>query len=144
MEMNQIDKSNFFRGLLLLVSKDNKISQSEKEIILSIGKRFGYSTDYCLQSVNEILVNKYVSHKPPKFTEKATAEQFINLSIQIAVLDYNLHIEEIHWIIDTATVNHIDRSLVVDKLIQLFKDDGPYEKVFREELLSPHTPSLPS
>lgn len=142
--MNQIDKSNFFRGLLLLVGKDNKVSQLEKDFILRIGKKIGYSSDYVIQAVNEILFNKYVSKKPPKFTDISTAEKFIDLSIQVAISDHNIHIDEINWIIDTATANNIDRSWVIDKFVDLFKDDMPYEKVFSEELLSPQTPSLPS
>ncbi|MGD8779671.1 MAG: hypothetical protein PVH88_11995 [Ignavibacteria bacterium] len=131
MEMNQIDKSNFFRGLLLLVSKDNKITNSEKESILSIGKSLGYSDDYCRSSVNEILINKYISNKPPKFTDKNTAKKFIDTGIQIAISDYNLHIEEINWIFETAKSNQIDRVWVEDRLIKMFKENGQNKEIIK-------------
>ncbi len=43
MEMTYLDRSNYFRGLLLLVKKNNKVNKDEVNMIMRIGKRLGFA-----------------------------------------------------------------------------------------------------
>ena len=66
--MTILDKSNYFKGLILLARKDNIIAKQERELLQSVGKSLGFEENFCNDSINYILENEYVSKDPPKFS----------------------------------------------------------------------------
>ena len=54
MELSYQEKGEYFRGLLILIGKDNIIDGSEKEKAIEIGHRFGFSRSFCEEAVNDL------------------------------------------------------------------------------------------
>ena len=60
MKITVIEGSNYFRGLLLLISKDRKLTEPEIILMKRIGKALGFEKDFCNDAIHEILENKFV------------------------------------------------------------------------------------
>ncbi len=112
--MNHItvrEGSDYFRGLLLLISKDRKISEPEIILMKRIGKALGFEKDFCNNAIHEILENKHVSIEPPKFSTNELAKKFIKDGLMLADSDNEIHAFEEVWLKTTAEKNGIDIEL---------------------------------
>lgn len=133
MDMNLLDRSNYFRGLLLLTAKDNNISETEKNMLLQIGKDLGFARDFCEKALNELPFNEYIVDLPPKFSNIELAKVFIIEGLKIAFADKNIHVFELKWLMKTADLNGVDREWVMDKVISFIESEN--DKVKNEEVL---------
>ena len=133
MDMNLLDRSNYFRGLLLLTAKDNNISETEKNMLLQIGKDLGFARDFCEKALNELPFNEYIVDLPPKFSNTELAKVFIIEGLKIAFADKNLHVFELKWLMKTADLNGIEREWVMDKVISFIETENT--EVEKEEVL---------
>jgi hypothetical protein len=100
--------SEYFRGLLLLISKDRKISEPEMNLMKRIGKALGFEKDFCENAVLEILENKYVPGQPPEFSTNELAKKFIKDGLTLAGSDNEIHPFEEEWLTSTAEKNGLD------------------------------------
>ncbi|MBK7107005.1 MAG: hypothetical protein IPH62_17160 [Ignavibacteriae bacterium] len=110
MQITIQDKSNYFRGLLVLVGQDRIIHNEEKNKILKLGKLFGFEESFVNESINNLLENNFISFEPPKFSSKNVAEKFIKDAINIALVDGDLHLFELEWIKNAVEINEIDQE----------------------------------
>jgi tRNA G18 (ribose-2'-O)-methylase SpoU len=116
MNISVIDGSNYFKGLLLLIRKDNKISKEEHALITRIGKTLGFEKMFIENAVNEILDNKYISTAPPVFSTKEIAEKFLKDGFTLAASDKEIHPHEEAWLYSVAGKNNIEKEwLSVEK-----------------------------
>lgn len=115
-EFEYIDKSNYLRGLLILIGKDNVISDNERSQILKIGSKLGFEKKFCEDAVDDLLSNSYVDHNPPKFVNKSAAENFIMDAIKLGFSDNEIHIEVLEWIDNIAKNNKIDEDWLDDQI----------------------------
>lgn len=136
MEMNLIDRSNYFRGLLLLTGKDSKINESEKYILLQKGKDLGFAKDFCEKALNELPYNEYIIDLPPVFSNQKVAEDFINDGLKIAFADKSLHLFELKWLIKTADLNNVERKWVMDKIVEFLEKENLKADMTHEELVA--------
>jgi hypothetical protein len=102
------DASNYFRGLLLLIRKDRKISQPEIDLMKRIGKRLGFEKEFCENAIGEILENPHVVDEPPHFSTKELAIKFVKDGLALAFADAEVHPREEQWLRSTAEENGID------------------------------------
>ena len=100
--------SDYFRGLLLLISKDRKISEPEIILTKRIGRALGLEKDFCDDAISKILENKYVLDEPPKFSTDELAKKFIKDGLTLAVSDNEIHAFEEAWLKSTAEKNGIN------------------------------------
>lgn len=107
MNITLMDCSNYFKGLLILIRKDSKISKEEYELLFRIGTRLGFDKDFIGESINEILYNLHINIKPPVFSSREIAEKFIKDGLVIAASDGEIHTDEEKWLLDTAEKNKI-------------------------------------
>jgi len=107
MEFNYQDRGNYFRGLLILIGKDNIINQSEKNKIIEIGNKLGFESNFCEEAVSDFLSNKYVSTLPPKFSNESISKSFLNEAINLSLIDNDFHTEELEWLQSVAQKNDI-------------------------------------
>jgi hypothetical protein len=115
MTITVMDASNYFKGLLLLLRKDQKTSEPEISLMKHIGKTLGFEKEFCNNAVDEILENTYIVDEPPKFSTKELAVKFIKDGLSIAFADNNFHHSEERWLKDTAERNGVDMiSLSLD------------------------------
>lgn len=101
------DGSHYFRGLLLLVSKDRQIAGTERDHLLRIGRSLGFEREFCETAIHEVLENSYLPPDPPRFSSLHLAEMFIRDGLAIATADHELHDAEAGWLRACAAANGI-------------------------------------
>jgi hypothetical protein len=100
--------SEYFRGLLLLISKDRKIADAETVLMKRIGKALGLEKDFCDNAIHEILDNKFVVDEPPGFSTSELAKKFIRDGLTLAGADDETHGLEVAWLKSAAKKNGLD------------------------------------
>jgi hypothetical protein len=110
------DKGKYFRGLLILIGKDDIIHYKEKNIILQICEKLGFEPKFCDEAVDTFLGNNYVETDPPKFSEKEIAESFLKDAIKLSLVDDNIHIDELGWLKSVAAENSISNNWLEKEL----------------------------
>jgi len=110
MQISVREASDYFRGLLLLISKDGRISEPENILVKRIGKSLGFEKYFCENAINEILENEHVSIEPPKFSTIELAKKFIKDGLILAEADSEIHGFEEVWLKSTAEKNCIDEE----------------------------------
>ena len=110
MKFKVLDKSNYLKGLLVLISKDNKVSEHERNFLLEVGKSLGFDKEFCEEAIETLLENEYISQEPPVFSKKEFAESFLRDGINLAVSDLEVDKNEINYLKAIAEVNKIDED----------------------------------
>lgn len=116
MENNFVDKSNFLRGLLVLIALDKVVTNSEKKYVTEIGLSLGFEKDFCDDSIKNILANKYIVNTPPKFLDNKITECFIRQGIKISFGNTKPHSPELQWLFRTAKTNSFSKEWFVNEL----------------------------
>jgi hypothetical protein len=125
MVMNSLDRSYYFKGMLLLVRKDDKISLEEKELLLRIGRLLRFNQRFCEQTINDLLKNEHITEIPLQFSNKEWAEVFLKDAILIALSDRELHTKEYNWLKQIAQTNHISEQWLLDQVSNSLENDVP-------------------
>jgi predicted regulator of amino acid metabolism with ACT domain len=120
LEIPQLDRSSYLKGLLITARKDNQLSETEISIIKKIAKRLGFSLDFFEETISNLLHNKYITEEPIKFSRQDIAESFIEDGLKLALSDDTITEEETKWLKNTAKENGID-ELWVDKKMKEIK-----------------------
>lgn len=105
---NFLDRSNYFKGLLLLIGKDSKITKSEKALLNKVRDTLDFEKQFFEDSLNDFFENEYISHDPPKFSQKIYAEAFIRDGLRLAVADNDLHKDEYEFLLSVVELNELD------------------------------------
>lgn len=113
MKISVLDGSNYFKGLLLLIRKDRKITEDEHKLITRVGKNLGFEKNFIENAIHEILDNRYISPVPPEFSTREIAEKFLKDGLAIAFSDMELHPDEEKWLLSVADHNSIEESWVL-------------------------------
>lgn len=115
-ELNPLDKSNYLKGLLLLIRKDRIVSEEEREIFMRIGNMLGFEKTFLRDSIQNILINEFIVDKPPKFSEQSIAEYFLVDAINLPFVDKSLNSIEMDWLKSVAFENKIPDEWLTKKL----------------------------
>ena len=110
MKITVMDASNYFKGLLLLIRKDRKITDLEIDLMKRIGKTLGFEKEFCENAIHEILDNPHITDEPPEFSTTELAAKFIKDGLVLALTDGELHPHEEQWLKSTAEKNGIDAA----------------------------------
>ncbi len=108
MKISMIDASNYFRGLLLLIGKDRKITDPEIALVQRIGKAFGFEKVFCDNAIRDILENKFILDVPPEFSRPELAKKFIKDGLTLAASDNAIDPSEEEWLLSIAERNGLD------------------------------------
>lgn len=108
--MNVLDKSHYFRGVLLLMRKDFKVSPEEKKFVFKLGKTLGFDREFVDDSIKDILYNEFIDEKPPKFTDPKIAECFIKDGMRLIVSDHAIDPNEMKFLEKTAQANSLNKD----------------------------------
>jgi hypothetical protein len=111
MKISVLDASNYFRGLLLLIRTDRKISASKTWLMKRIGKTLGFENEFCADAIRDILVNKYIDDAPPDFSTKELAVKFIKDGLSLAFSDEDFDPSEERLLRSTAERNGIGADI---------------------------------
>ena len=101
------DKSEFLRGVLVLIKSDGRISVFEERMALIIGKSFGFAEDFCKSALGDLLENEFISAEPPIFSSQTTAQYFIDETSRIFSQIRNFSEKDLKWITETAETNNV-------------------------------------
>lgn len=108
MDIALIDRSSYLRGLLVLARKDNHISEIQKKIILSAGKRLGFSSNFCEENLSTLLYNECLCEKPIRFNSYTVAKSFIADGLKLTCSGKFITDSELNWLRQAAEINSID------------------------------------
>lgn len=119
MDIPQLDRSSYLKGLLITARKDNQLTESEISIIKKFATRLGFSSDFFEETISHLLENKYITEEPVKFSEKNIAKSFIEDGLTLAISDNVIGDDELSWLKATAKVNGIDEDWVSKKMKEI-------------------------
>ena len=105
MDIPQLDRSSYLKGLLITARKDNQLSESEISIIKKIATRLGFSLDFFNETISNLLENRYITEEPIKFSEQNIAKSFIEDGLKLAISDEAINEDEMNWLKETAKEN---------------------------------------
>ena len=117
MTIELLDRSNYLKGLLILIRRDNKITEGEKRMVLDCGTSLGFEKRFCETAISELLENEYILDTPPVFSNTELVECFLRDAIRVALEDKIMHLFELQWLIEFAQSN----SLPIERVDELIK-----------------------
>lgn len=120
MKLTLIDRSNYFKGLLILAGKDQLINAKEIEIMERLGYLLDFDNGFVNECINDLLRNEYITEEPVIFSTKEIAESFIKDGIKIVLSNNVIESREFNWLVSIADVNGINSSFY-SPLIEEFK-----------------------
>ncbi len=110
MKISLMDRSLYFKGLMLLIRKDRTVGEGERVMMMRIGRLFSFERGFCQEVIDEILTNLHVVDEPPLFSESAIARCFFQDGLKLALVDGQIHDKEWQWLKAIAARNHLDQS----------------------------------
>jgi len=105
MRISLIDRSLYYKGLMLLTRKDRIIDDREKKMMMDIGKMLGFDSKFCEERIKELLDNYYIVDTPPVFSTKDIALCFIRDGLKLSASDGQMQEEEMLWLKSVAELN---------------------------------------
>ena len=134
MHINVLDASNYFRGLLLLIGKDRKITKGESALLKRVGKALGFERGFCNIAVHDILENPYIVDTLPVFSSQEIAKKFILDGFVIAAVDGAIHLMEEEWLKSTADNYGLDDEWFIQEKAAALQRTGPLARLEAEDL----------
>jgi hypothetical protein len=131
-----MDRSLYFKGLMLLIRQDRVVGEEERALMMRIGRLFSFEKGFCQEVIDDILINEHVVDEPPIFSEPAIARCFVHDGLKLSLVDGQIHDKEWQWLISVAAKNHLDYSwceAVFQKVLSQGKKD--FEDVLEAEYL---------
>lgn len=106
------DRSEFLRGFLVLIRKDKVVCPNERTMALIIGKHFGFAEDFCLEAVESLLENEFISEDPPVFSNSIIADYFVHDGYRIISQIHPLKENEVGWLLKVSEANNIKLLII--------------------------------
>jgi hypothetical protein len=119
LDIPQIDRSNYLKGLLITARRDKQLNETEIKIIKNLAKRLGFSSDFFEETISHLLENKYITEEPIKFSNLDIAQSFIEDGLKLALSDEVMTENEISWLKETAKENGFDEDWFNKKLKEI-------------------------
>ena len=107
MKASLIDRSNYYRGLLVLIGRDRIIDPSEHQLMLQLGKVLDFDTRFCEAAIDDLLENKHINEDPISFDEPEIAECFLRDALRLALIGKDIHSRELAWLKTIARTNNL-------------------------------------
>jgi len=105
MKISLIDRSLYYKSLMLLIRKDREIHDEEKKMMMPIGEMLGFDPKFCANTIAEILNNRNITDSPPLFSEASIALCFIRDGLRLSAADGQIHEAELTWLKSVAEIN---------------------------------------
>ena len=125
MKIPELDKSNYLKGLLIVAKKDNRLAETEKDILKNFALRLGFATDFYDETIRNLLTNKYISEGMIRFSDPIIAKSFITDGLRLAFSDNQANSDEINWLQEIAEYNGLTAEWFEKKLSSLKKPGSP-------------------
>ncbi len=123
MTLNISDKSNYLKGILVLIGKDRNIENSDEKMIRFIAEELGFNHYFVDKSIDEIKEHKYILEEPPEFSNHEIAKAFIKDAIRFAFSDHSLHLYEFQWLSTIAFKNKLSGQWLLFEIKYFLSDN---------------------
>lgn len=100
-----MDKSNYLRGLLLLIRMDKNVWDHENDFFMQEAEALGFDKEFSRNALRDLIINKYIETAPPRFFDKRFAVRFIMRGMQMLNNNLRIHPSEIGFLINVAREN---------------------------------------
>jgi hypothetical protein len=117
------DKSEYFKGLLVLSRRDRVINDEERDLLIKIGGILDFDKRFCEATIDDLLMNTNISRDPIVFSDENLKVCFFRDALRMALSDGDLHPAEYRWLRQTAHANGWSKQKL-DKIIREFKAKG--------------------
>jgi hypothetical protein len=124
MIINPIDRSNYFKGLLVLAGQDKEITKNKKVSLKKIAATLGFDLDFADNAIDNFFMNKYIIEDPPLFSHNEITEIFIKDGIRLAFTDEVLNLHQIEWLTATALKNKLSKQWLFIELENFLDNHG--------------------
>ncbi|MCF8261261.1 MAG: hypothetical protein K9J12_10840 [Melioribacteraceae bacterium] len=121
-KINLIDRSNYFKGLLLLIRKDNKVAPSEERLITKVGLALGFEKSFIRTAISEILENENILDDPPSFSDPMITKSFLKDGLKISASDNDIDPNELYWLKEIAKINSVPEHWLDNQLKHLVEN----------------------
>jgi hypothetical protein len=121
--MSQLDRSRYYRGLLVLTGRDRIVDPRERELMLQFGQILDFDWRFCTAAIDDLLENKHITDEPVIFSSREIAECFVRDAIRLISVDLEIHPKEVGWLKAVALANGLSGEWL-DAEIQRFYDAG--------------------
>lgn len=105
MRLSQVEKSHYYKGLLVLLRRDRIVHAREKDLMLQIGEILGFDKRFCESTIDELLSNTNITRDPVFFSDEIIKECFFRDALRLALVDGNFHPSELRWLRKVAHFN---------------------------------------
>jgi hypothetical protein len=116
MTNNYLDRSNYIKGLLLLIRKDKKITDEERDFLYNAAVTLSFNKKFIERAIDELFENEYLGDEPPVFSQKHYSEAFLKDAIKLAFVDNELSSEEFDWLQSIAVSNDLSNEWLRNEL----------------------------
>ena len=124
MSLSQAAKSHYYKGLLVLIRRDRIVHSGEKDLMLQIGEMLGFDKRFCEATIDELLSNTNITRDPVFFPDEIIKECFLRDAVRLALIDGNLHSNELRWLRKVAQFNGLTDQWL-DAVIRKVKEKNP-------------------
>jgi hypothetical protein len=121
MKLTIRDRSTYFKGLLLLIKKDNRVSDGEDVIMTKIGETLGFEKLFIKGAIKELMENEFLTDDIPLFSDQSIAESFILDGLKVAFSDDEFSAEELEHLTKIANQNGIDKEWLMNLISNYIK-----------------------
>ena len=105
MKLSLVDRSNYYRGMLVLSRRDRIVDAHERELMIRIGMMLDFEKRFCEASIDDLLNNPHLTREPVTFSDPKIAECFFHDAMQVALVDGDLNPMELRWLRRVAHAN---------------------------------------
>ena len=131
MTNDYLDRSNYVKGLLLLIGKDKRITDKERDFLHKIGKTLSFNKQFIENAINELFENKHLGNEPPVFSRKHYAEAFLRDAIKLAFVDNDLSSKEFNWLLSIAEANDLSSEWLKHELLDYQNSNDSHKTPMR-------------
>lgn len=105
-----IDRSNYFKSLLILIGIDGKLTSEEKELITQIGEYIGFDKKFINKVINELFINEHINLIPFKFSNQKIAQCLVKDGLKFASSDGDICLNELKWLKSICKINELTEN----------------------------------
>jgi hypothetical protein len=130
-KISLVDRSLYYKSLMLLIRKDRKIHDEEKSMMMSIGQMLGFNSKFCANTLEEILDNNHIIDSPPLFSETDIALCFIRDGLKLSGADGQIQKAELTWLKSVAESNGLSNLWAgeLEKYYRAQRTDNPEDNL---------------
>jgi hypothetical protein len=105
MNLSLSNRSNYYKGLLVLSRRDRFVDARERSFLLQMGEILDFDRRFCEATIDDLLSNAHITREPVIFFDKRIRECFFHDALRLALIDGYLHPMELCWLRTVAYAN---------------------------------------